>query len=412
MSCGRIAIATESLRPSGGVGVYVLRVAAALQAAGYEVMVLAGDIDRRQRNCAHTVQVPGLQARELSPGAAAQYVQALAGFSPDVVHVHHLYDPVIVSLTRAHAALVWGVHDYMCLAGSLYFRSGNACGRAHGPGCIPSLALRGCAHSWDPRGRGDDYRLVTRLVGLLREVDVALAFSSAVLRNLATNRVDAAEIAPFVSGGIEVRPPGLDDRLLFVGRVNRSKGLGQLIRAVKEVDGCSLDVCGDGWWRAGAERLVARKGLRERVRFLGWLHGAELSAAYDRAAVVVVPSVWPEPFGMVGLEAMAHGRAVVASETGGIPDWLIDGVTGVLTPPGDVPALATALRRLLADAELRIRMGVAGANRVRRHFSAATHVAGIERVNELARERWARAGAGRAEAKSGSARSGPFELCQ
>ena len=124
-----------------------------------------------------------------------------------------------------------------------------------------------------------------------------------------------------------------------------------------------------------------------------WLRSlcAELQAAYDRAAVVAVPSVWPEPFGMIGLEAMARGRPVVASDVGGIPDWLVDEVTGVLTPPGDVGALATALRRLLANRELRARMGAAGADRVRRRFTADQHIAAIERVNELARFRWSAA---------------------
>jgi glycosyltransferase involved in cell wall biosynthesis len=276
----------------------------------------------------------------------------------------------------------------MCCGGSLYFRPGHACGRAHGPGCVPAMALRGCAHSVDPRGRAADYRLVTRLVKLLQEVDVPLAFSSAVLRNLRINRIDGTEIAPFVSGQVKVRPPGLADRILFVGRINRAKGLGQLIRAVSGMPG-TLDVCGDGWWRASAEKLVDRRGMRGRVRFLGWLNDADLLAAYDRAAVVAVPSVWPEPFGMVGLEAMARGRAVVASETGGIPDWLIDGVTGLLTPPGDVVALRAALAKLLADLALRTRMGIAGADHVRRHFTADTHVAQIGRVNKLARRRWA-----------------------
>ncbi len=384
----RIAIATEAVGRSGGVGVYVLSLAAALEAAGYEVMVLTGRIEQDDLGGARAVTVPGLEERELTPDAARRYREALADFGPDVVHVHHLYDPLIVSLTRAHAPVVWGVHDYMCTAGSLYFRPGHECGRAHGPGCVPALALRGCAHSWNPRGRAADYRLVSRLVELLREVDVALAFSSAVLRNLRTNRVDGAEIAPFVSGTVEVRPPGLDDRVLYVGRVTRQKGLGQLLRAVKALDDATLDVCGDGWWQPAAQKLVHRLEIGDRVRFLGWLSDSELSAAYERAAVVAVPSVWPEPFGMVGLEAMAHGRAVVASETGGIPDWLLDGVTGVLTPPGDVSALSSALRRLLGDRELRLQMGAAGAEHVRRHFTADAHIAAIERINELARRRF------------------------
>lgn len=387
--CRRIAIATESVGASGGVGVYVLRALRALSAAGYEVMVLAGSIEDERLDCTTTVTVPGLAQRELSSETARGYGAALAEFAPDVVHVHHLYDPRLVGLTRARAPLVWGVHDYMCSGGSLYFQPGHECGRAHGTGCIPALIFRGCGHSWDPRGRGGEYRQVSRLVGLLRDVDVALAFSSSVLRNLRRNRIDGTEIAPFVSGEVRVRPPGLDGRVLFVGRVTRAKGLAELIRAVNAVEGCTLEVCGDGWWLPAARRLAERLGVSGRVRFLGWSSDSELSEAYERAAVVAVPSIWPEPFGIVGLEAMAHGRPVVASRTGGIPDWLLDGVTGVLTPPGDFRALAAALERLLGDRELRARMGAAGAERARRLFTADAHIAEIERVNELARRRWA-----------------------
>lgn len=392
MNNGRIAIATEYVGRSGGVSVYVLNLVAALEAVGYEVLVLSGRTEDEHLEATRTVTVPGLEQRQLASGVARRYADALAAFGPDVVHVHHLYDPRIVSLTRIHAPVVWGVHDYICAGGSLYFRPGHECGRAHGPGCVPALGLRGCAHSWNPRGRVGDYRFMSRLVGLLGEVDVALAYSSAVLRNLRANGIDAAEIAPFAPGDGDVYPPGLEDRVLFVGRVTRQKGLGQLIRAVELIEHSTLDVCGDGWWRPTAEKLVDRIGIGDRVRFLGWLDDAELQRAYEHAAVVAVPSVWPEPFGIVGLEAMARGRAVVASRTGGIPDWLVDGVTGVLTEPGDVGALASALRTLLADRELRTRMGAAGAERLRKQFTADRHVGRIEEVNELARRRWARTG--------------------
>jgi glycosyltransferase involved in cell wall biosynthesis len=381
---GRIAIATESVNRDGGVGVYVQQLVDALQAAGYEVRLIVGEAG----NQPSALTVPGLERRELTPKSAGAYEQALADFAPDVVHVHHLYDPRIVALTRAHAPLVWGVHDYMCSGGSLYFRPGHECGRGHGPGCVPRLVLRGCGHSWNPRGRAGDYRLVGRLVALLRDVDVALAFSTAILGNLRANQVEGVAIAPFVAGRVEVAAPGLGDRILYVGRVTRHKGLGQLIRAVGSIENAMLEVSGEGWWKPAAQKLVARLGLQSRVRFLGWLAPSELDAAYRRAGVVAVPSLWPEPFGMVGLEAMARGRPVVGTATGGIPDWLADGETGLLTPPGDVRALAQALERLLGDPELRTRMGAAGAEHVRRRFTAKVHIARIEEINQLAQRRW------------------------
>ena len=94
----------------------------------------------------------------------------------------------------------------------------------------------------------------------------------------------------------------------------------------------------------------------------------ELERLYDRAAVVAVPS-HREGFGVVCVEAMAHGRPVVASAVGGLLDLVADGETGLLVPPRDVPALRSALERLLADGELRRRLGEAGRERVRERFS-------------------------------------------
>jgi glycosyltransferase involved in cell wall biosynthesis len=100
-----------------------------------------------------------------------------------------------------------------------------------------------------------------------------------------------------------------------------------------------------------------------------------LAAAYDRAAVVVMPSRWPEPFGITGLEAFSRGRPVVAFGVGGIPEWLDDGVSGCVVPPGDTRALAARVAWLLAHRDQAAAMGARGRERVARDFSAARHLA-------------------------------------
>src|SRR6185436_7411103 len=94
----------------------------------------------------------------------------------------------------------------------------------------------------------------------------------------------------------------------------------------------------------------------------------ELLRLYERAAVVACP-LHREGFGIACAEAMAHGRPVVASNVGGLRDLVVDGETGVLVPPGDVAALRAALERLLADPELRLRLGAAARERARSEFS-------------------------------------------
>ena len=105
-------------------------------------------------------------------------------------------------------------------------------------------------------------------------------------------------------------------------------------------------------------------------------------AAWRRCSIAVAPSAWPEPFGVVVLEAMAAGRPVIASRIGGLPDMVIDGETGVLIPPDDPAALRAALERLLADRDLREQLGQAGQRRVEQ-FRAGAVIPRIEQVYRM-----------------------------
>jgi len=100
-----------------------------------------------------------------------------------------------------------------------------------------------------------------------------------------------------------------------------------------------------------------------------------------------VPSLWPEPFGLVGIEALAVGRPVVASATGGILDWLTDGV-GLTVTPGNARELARALDGLLSDPDRQRAMGELGRELVARRFSAERHVQALLGAYRTARSAW------------------------
>jgi len=117
-----------------------------------------------------------------------------------------------------------------------------------------------------------------------------------------------------------------------------------------------------------APRLVWRYGLSTRVRFTGRVTTTQLVRHYNRAEMMACPSLY-EGFGLPAGEAMACGLPVLATTGGALPEVVEDGVTGILVPPGDAPALARAMRTLMSDAELRRRMGQAGRERVLEKFS-------------------------------------------
>jgi glycosyltransferase involved in cell wall biosynthesis len=176
-------------------------------------------------------------------------------------------------------------------------------------------------------------------------------------------------------------PPGLRAELGIpagvplvgeVGRLCDVKGQRELIAALAQVPDAravlvGADVEQGGAFQTALEHEAERLGVGDRVVFAGRrANAADLVGELD---VLALPS-WTEGLPLVVLEAMARRRPVVATPVGGTPEVVVDGETGLLVPPRDPDALAAALRRLLADADLRRRMGDAGYERVRERFSA------------------------------------------
>jgi glycosyltransferase involved in cell wall biosynthesis len=152
-----------------------------------------------------------------------------------------------------------------------------------------------------------------------------------------------------------------EDYLLFVGALARNKGVDVLLRAYAEIANAPPLVL------IGYETEIQPSLLKEvthNVTVLkNWPHEAVL-LAWRRSLMGLIPSVWPEPFGIVALEAMASGLPLIASRIGGLTDIIVDGETGILVPPGNVIALKHAIEHLMANPDIRMQMGKAGRERV------------------------------------------------
>ncbi len=159
-------------------------------------------------------------------------------------------------------------------------------------------------------------------------------------------------------------------RVLFVGRLVYYKGVHVLIDAMAACRG-TLMIAGEGPLEPQLRQQVAARGLTDRVVFLGHVSDGDLPAYYQAADLFVLPSIAKtEAFGVVQLEAMAAGRAVVSTNLPtGVPWVNQDGVSGLVVPPGDADALAAALLRLLDDEALRARLSRNAASRAEATFS-------------------------------------------
>jgi glycosyltransferase involved in cell wall biosynthesis len=139
-------------------------------------------------------------------------------------------------------------------------------------------------------------------------------------------------------------------------------------------------ILGDGNHRPYCERLCRKLGLSDRVRFQGFVPREIMRELTLQASVLVVSSVWPEPFGLVGPEALSYGVPVVAFDAGGIREWLFDGENGFLVPWMDTDAMAEQVERLLKDKELARRLGQRGRELVNQQYDAERQIDALERV--------------------------------
>lgn len=185
--------------------------------------------------------------------------------------------------------------------------------------------------------------------------------------------------------------------VLSLGRLEADKGVFDLLDAMAQVRAAVPDarlvLAGEGD-RLAVERYAEDLGIRDAVKFVGWVGPAGKRALLETAAVFAQPSyVAGLPTSL--LEAMAAGVPVVASPVGGIPEVVVDGVSGFLVPPGDTAALARHLRKLLVDRALGARVGAVGRESVRLRYAAERAVPQLEAV-------YAALGMGAAERAAGT----------
>lgn len=194
----------------------------------------------------------------------------------------------------------------------------------------------------------------------------------AFVSNISTNRNIVCIFNPVGTNSLPdsaQRAHGQD--LLFLGRLGKRKGIFDLLQALvalqEDFPNIGLKCGGDGELEEVA--LQARRlGISHSVHILGWVTGDSKKRLLRNCNLYVLPS-YDEGLPVSVLEAMAAALPVVSTPVGGIPEAIEDGVEGYLVPPGDIDALAQALRRLLSDPQLRLRMGLAGRKKIEAYFT-------------------------------------------
>jgi glycosyltransferase involved in cell wall biosynthesis len=384
----RILIAHEAAAGAGGVESYLAALMPALAARGHQLAFL------HQNSRSEQGPTRLLDARLPSVSVADEgldaVVHTLRTWQPDVCFSHNMRALEIDERLAAEWPVVKMMHGYFgtCVSAQKAhaFPVATPCCRELAPSCLALYLPRKCGQL-RPRVMLSQYAWAVRQRALLERYSHVVVASSHMAdeyqrHGVPRDRVSAAPLFPTAGPVTAIRPLPPTPSVLFMGRMTAVKGAVTLARAVAEAQrarGVPLRAtfAGNGPERGSLEHLARELGID--ASFPGWLTGAARTAAFRAASIVVVPSLWPEPFGLVGLEAAAHGVPAVAFDVGGVREWLRHDESGRLVARRDAPALGREIADLCAAPRELTRLGE-GAQRVARAMSCDAHVAILERV--------------------------------
>lgn len=296
---------------------------------------------------------------------SARAGRVLDAVSPDVVHTNNLAGFSVglwAQAARRGVPLVHTLHDYylMCPPSAMY-RNGANCERIC-PRCLPFAAHRRGASQAVQAVAGVSQYILERhtRAGFFRAIRPAKVIFNTV--GAAQGKDRAARKGPLTFG--------------FIGRICEEKGVRRLLEVFARHARPHEKLVLAGKGEPGFVASLKAEFGSPSVAFIGHVDPAVF---YERVDVVVIPSLWHEPFGRTAIEALAYRIPVIASSRGGIPEVIQDGVTGLIVDPDEPGALASAMRRLSEAPELAGRLGANGAERLSR-FSEQSALDAYESV--------------------------------
>lgn len=324
--------------PAGGLERFIYEFTKRLNERTITTKVVVMELDSRHDWGEERIDVSRL------PDDREAWRALAARFRPDLIVWHAGPETAgIAELLSAYAPVTATVHRPLCPSGARLFRDADEiCVHPTGAGCLFRWYARKCGTDISPLEALRALKRSGGLIGALRGCDRVYAVSRSTSDFLALEGIEPERLRvidnSFDDDDMTVYPP-LQRRhakeeleLLYVGRINYTKGVQYLLRAVRRLlDGghrVRATIVGDGWFTDKMKALALELGLRGEVVFTGHVSGSAIDAYYDKADMLVVPSVWPEPAGLVVPEARRRGKPVVVFDAGGLSEWqsYMDGV--------------------------------------------------------------------------------------
>lgn len=310
--------------------------------------------------------------------------------NPDLIHIHNTLNAGVVKLAAKLRPAVRYVHDHtvFCPGLNKEYADGDLCDKPMGPYCLDKYHRGGCFCFQHPTEKvaSKFLEIHNRLLWVHRDLKglmVASAYMKKELKRVGVP-VDRITVNPYYTAVPEPAdvPESAPPLILTLCRMEHpDKGLIPLLDALARIKApFKARLVGTGKHLDMIRDHARSLGLADRVEFPGFVEHAEALDLMRHARVIAFPSMWNEPFGIVGLEAMARGKPVVAFDVGGVREWLDPDRTGILVPRGDVAGLAAALTDLVENPARAVDLGKGGPDRIRERFVRERHLDILEGV--------------------------------
>ena len=391
-----ILMVNEFYSYGDGSSLYIIDISERLMKLGHKVSILYGtERDKKVENTnIESFFVPDLFGFNYScPAGSKQKIRDIVDHvSPQIIYIHQVLNPHVVDLLASLKPSIRYEHGFRlsCFTGRrLARRTNTICDNSPGLSCLARAHTQLCS----PRNpllaikRIKDFYLNKFAHDKLKYIVVASKYIKNLL--IKSGYEDShVKILPYYTHLPDVRAMAdskTDPIIVCVSRVEAEKGVDYLIRALARVKNNSkVFIIGEGTEIPRLKKMALSLAHRHEIIFTGWIENKDMTKYYSKATLAVVPSIWPEPFGIIGIEAMANEVPVVAFDVGGISQWLIDGKTGHLVPQRDEKALAEKISYYLENPEMAKEIGRNGRRMVEEKFVSDVHLKKLLKLFEQA----------------------------
>lgn len=387
----------------GGAEKYLLSICKTQEEMGNEVIIISSSEKEH-------ISINGRKEYFVTPSGGFRsgfrmwniYRDIVKRENPDIIHLHNTHNanyfvsPFILKRLSSLKPTVKFVHDarFFCpnFGKKIIPYNNEICNYPVGLKC---LSKKGC-RMFHLNGKGDFYNL-HRYFLINYELRVSKTFNRIIVgsrymyNELVKNGFEENKIKKipcFTDKSFGAGENGAEKNLILCvgGMSSEIKGVSHFIEVLNILRDKQwhAEIVGDGSYIKEMKKKVNKIGLEKRIQFVGMLSNEEINKYYQRCSMVVMPSMVPESFGLVGIEAMAFSKPVVAFDSGGIREWLINGETGFFVERGNVREMAKRVSLILDDDSTAVKMGKNGKIQVEKYYRKDLHLKELLNVYEEA----------------------------